>query len=91
MAVGMSMAFPALMTLAVEWAPPDQRRIVIGTFTAFFDLSQGFGAALLGVFVLLFGYAGALGVGGLAAFASIALLAVGIRSAPIHRPQEIRT
>jgi MFS family permease len=91
MAVGMSMAFPALMTLAVEWAPLEQRRIVIGTFTAFFDLSQGFGAVLLGVFVIWFGYAGALGVGGVAAFAAIAVLALGIRFSPTHRPQEVPT
>jgi MFS family permease len=79
MAVGMSMAFPALLTIAVEWAPIDQRRVVIGTFTGFFDLAQGFGAAFLGLFVIYLGYAGALGVGGVAAFAAVGLL-VGMRA-----------
>lgn len=81
MAVGLSMAFPALMTLAVEWSPPEQRRAVIGTFTAFFDLAQGLGAVVLGLFVGLLGYGGALGLGGLAAFVGVAILALALRPA----------
>lgn len=88
MALGMAMAFPALMTLAVEWAPPDQRRAVLGTFTAFFDLSQGVGAAVLGLFVTVIDYPGALGVGGIAAFAAIVLLRVGLRTRG-PRPGEV--
>lgn len=81
MAVDLSMAFPALMTLAVEWSPPEQRRAVIGTFTAFFDLAQGLGAVVLGLFVGLLGYGGALGLGGLAAFVGVAILALALRPA----------
>ncbi len=77
MAVGMSMAFPSLMTLAVEWAPPDRRHSVIGTFTAFFDLAQGLGAVGLGALVAPFGYPGALGVGGLVAFVAVVVLRLG--------------
>lgn len=80
MAVGMSMAFPALMTLAVDWAPMDQRRAVIGTFTGFFDLSQGLGAVTLGLLVIPFGYPGAFTAGGIAALAAVGLLLLGTRS-----------
>lgn len=83
MAVGMSMAFPSLMTLAVEWAPVDQRRSVIGTFTAFFDLSQGLGAAALGLLVAPFGYPGVFTAGGISAFVALGVLIVGTRGAPV--------
>jgi MFS family permease len=58
LAIGQSLAFPALMTLAVEGAPPTERGSVVATFTSFFDLSFGFGSATLG------GVASALGYGG---------------------------
>jgi MFS family permease len=47
-AIGQALAFPALMSLAVTGAPPAQRGAVVGTFTAFFDLSIGLGAVSLG-------------------------------------------
>lgn len=76
MAAGMSMVFPALMSLAVGWAPVDQRRAVIGTFTGFFDLAQGLGAVLLGVLVPFFGYRGAFLASALAAAAALVVLRV---------------
>jgi MFS family permease len=45
---GQALAFPALMTLAVTAAPVRERGAVVGTFTAFFDLSFGLGAVSLG-------------------------------------------
>lgn len=53
--VGMSLLFPALFTLVVNTAPPAERSHAVGTFSLFFDLSQGAGAPVLGVFVDLTG------------------------------------
>ena len=55
LAIGMSLLFPALFTVAVNNAPPDERSHAVGTFTLFFDLSQGLGAPLLGVIVSVTG------------------------------------
>ena len=46
--IGQAFAFPALMTIAVNNAPATERGSVMGTFTAFFDLSFGGGAIALG-------------------------------------------
>ena len=46
--IGQAFAFPALMTIAVNSAPASERGSVMGTFTAFFDLSFGGGAIALG-------------------------------------------
>lgn len=54
--VGQSMAFPALMTIAVNNAPASERGAVMGTFTAFFDLSFGMGSLVLGFVAHAAGY-----------------------------------
>ena len=53
--LGMALLFPALFGLVVERAPDDERSHAVGTFSLFFDLSQGVGAPVLGLFVTLFG------------------------------------
>ncbi|MGH2721087.1 MAG: MFS transporter [Actinomycetota bacterium] len=58
LAIGQSLAFPALMTLAVEGAPPTERGSVVATFTSFFDLSFGLGSATLGGIASALGYVG---------------------------------
>lgn len=69
--VGMSLLYPALFTAVMAAAPEDERSHAIGTFSVFFDLSQGFGSALVGGVVSLsterggFAAAGALAVVGL--------------------------
>lgn len=55
LSVGMSLLYPALFTLAVNNAPADERSHAVGTFSLFFDLSQGLGAPLLGILVTVFG------------------------------------
>lgn len=52
---GMSMLFPGLFTVAINRAPPSQRTHAVGTFSLFFDLSQGIGPAYLGLLVSIFG------------------------------------
>lgn len=57
-ACGQAFAFPSLMTIAVNNAPPSERGSVMGTFTAFFDLSFGGGAIVLGAIANVVGYRG---------------------------------
>src|SRR4029450_13107707 len=57
-AAGMSLLYPALMLLALTAVPEHERGSVVGTFSSFFDLSQGLGALILG------GVAAPRGVGG---------------------------
>lgn len=67
MAIGMSLLFPALFSAAVAGVPENERSQAVGTFSLFFDLSQGLGAPLLGLVVALTSYRGA--------FAASALIA----------------
>ncbi len=55
LAIGMSLLFPALFTLTVNNAPNDERSHAVGTFSLFFDLSQGLGAPALGIIVTITG------------------------------------
>lgn len=59
LAIGQAFAFPALMTMAVNNAPARERGSVMGTFTAFFDLSFGGGAIALGAVAHATNYNGA--------------------------------
>jgi MFS family permease len=76
------------MTIAVNNAPASERGSVMGTFTAFFDLSFGGGAIVLGAVAHAAGYNGAfltaMGV------ASIGLLML-LVSPPKVRPLRIRS
>jgi MFS family permease len=86
--IGQALAFPALMTIAVNNAPARERGSVMGTFTAFFDLSFGGGAIVLGAVAHAVGYNGAfltaMGV------ASIGLLML-VVAPPKVRVVEMRT
>ena len=73
-ALGHSLAFPALMTIAMRNAPPAERGAVVGTFTAFFDLSFGLGAVSSGVIAALLGYGGAFVASGFVALAGFLTL-----------------
>ncbi len=55
LSIGMSLLFPALFTLTVNDAPDDERSHAVGTFSLFFDLSQGLGAPALGLLVSVTG------------------------------------
>ena len=72
--IGHALAFPALMTLAISRAPASERGSVIGTFTAFFDLSFGIGAVSAGVIADAIGYRGAFVGAAVVAFAGLVLL-----------------
>ena len=72
--LGHSLAFPALMSMAVKSAPPAERGAVVGTFTAFFDLSFGVGAVAAGSIVAVAGYRGGFFSAAIAAAAGLVLL-----------------
>jgi MFS family permease len=78
LACGQAFAFPSLMTIAVNNAPATERGSVIGTFTAYFDLSFGGGAILLGVVAQSVGYRG----GFLTAMAVAAVGAISLYAVP---------
>ena len=69
LAVGMSLLYPALFSAALESVPDHERSQAVGTFSLFFDLSQGAGAPLLGVVVALTSERGAFAVSALLAAA----------------------
>src|SRR5581483_7769713 len=86
MAVGQALACPALMSVAINNAPSTERGAVMGTFTAFFDLSFGGGALALGVVSRAFGYNGAFGVA--SGIAAIGLFLILFAPPPVRKPEE---
>lgn len=82
LAIGMSLLFPALFTLAVNDAPAEERSHAVGTFSLFFDLSQGLGAPALGLAVTAFGTErAAFVVGALVAIGGLVLANTKLRAA----------
>ena len=84
-AVGVALLYPALMTMVVHAAPVEERGSVIGTFTAFFDLSFGIAALTLGGVASLFGYRGAFLAAAAAGIAGFLLLITRAREPYDHR------
>jgi MFS family permease len=77
-ATGMSLLYPALLLLALSAVPDHERGSVVGTFSSFFDLSQGLGAVILGGVAALGGYRGAFAGGAAAAALGVLLLQTGL-------------
>lgn len=65
--LGMSLLYPALFSAALDGVPDHERSQAVGTFSLFFDLSQGIGAPLLGVVVALSSERGAFAASALVA------------------------
>lgn len=80
--MGHSLAFPALMSMAVRAAPVSERGSVIGTFTAFFDLSFGLGAMTAGGIAEVLGYRGSFAASAVVAVAGLVLLRARGRNGP---------
>src|SRR5918996_1766008 len=72
--IGIALARPALMSLAIGSAPASERGWVIGTFTAFIDLGFGLGPVALGIVAAVLGYGGTFLTGAGAAAAGLLLL-----------------
>jgi MFS family permease len=81
--LGMSLLYPALLLLALGGAPETERASVVGTFSSFFDASQGLGALLVGAVAEGLGYRGAFAAGAIAA-------AIGAASLHAHSVQQRR-
>ena len=77
-AFGMSMMYTNLMTLALVGVDESQRAAVVGTFSTFFDLSQGLGSLIVGVVVSFTSYRGGFVAGAVFALGGLALLWSGV-------------
>jgi MFS family permease len=73
-ALGQSLAFPALMVMAVQRAPAAERSSVVGSFTMFFAVSVGSGAVALGAVASVTGYRGVFFVAAAGAVVALPLL-----------------
>jgi MFS family permease len=73
-ALGIALHFPALMRLVVDAAPDNERSHAVATFSLFFDVAQGIGAAVLGILVALAGERAAFAAGGLLAVLAVVIL-----------------
>jgi len=73
-ASGISLLFPALLTLALTGAREHERASVVGSFSTFFDLSQGTGALILGGVAQFAGYRGAFAAGGVLSLVGLGVL-----------------
>lgn len=74
-ACGTALAFPSLMTLAVDAAPESERSSVVGSFGAFADVGFALGAVSLGAVASAAGYEAVFVVGALASLVGVLLLA----------------
>ena len=61
--------YPALLLLALDGVSDAERASVVGTFSSFFDASQGLGAFICGAVVAVTGDRGAFTTGAVCAFA----------------------
>jgi MFS family permease len=84
LAVGQALAFPALMTLAMRGVPASERGSLVGTFTAFVEVSFGLGPVLLGLVAEGFGFRGAFLAASVVAVGGLFLLP------PRRQPAEAR-
>jgi MFS family permease len=74
LAGGMSLMYPALLLLALHGVPETERASVVGTFSSFFDASQGIGAFVCGAAAAVAGNRGAFAIGAIAAAVGFVLL-----------------
>ena len=73
-AAGMSLMYPALLLLSLDGVSDSDRASVVGTFSSFFDASQGLGAFICGAVVAFAGNRGAFTTGAVCAVAGLILL-----------------
>ncbi len=71
---GMSLMYPALILLALHGVSDAERASVVGTFSSFFDASQGIGALVCGAVVAVTGDRGAFTTGAICAVAGLLVL-----------------
>jgi MFS family permease len=74
LAIGISMQYPALLTLVVNRVPAHERAAAVGTFTTAFDLSQGVSGVLLGLVASAAGYRACFGAAAGCSLAGLILM-----------------
>ena len=89
-AAGMSLMYPAMLTLALTGVDDSQRASVVGTVSTFFDLSQGLGALILGGAAAVTNDQGGFLAGSLLALGGLALLWAGIDPRARRTPVAVR-
>jgi MFS family permease len=82
---GIALQFPALMGLALRDAPDHERASVVGTYTAFMDLSQGVSGFMLGAATAVAGYRAAFGASAVLALTGLSMLLLVARRAGANR------
>ncbi len=91
-AAGMSLMYPALLVLALDGVSDAERASVVGTFSTFFDLSQGLGALICGMVVAFAGDRGAFTTGAVCAVGGVLVLrsrsAGDTETVSTHKPLE---
>jgi MFS family permease len=87
---GMSLMYPAMLTLALTGIDDSQRASVVGTVSTFFDLSQGLGALILGGAAAVTNDRGGFLAGSLLAVLGLALLWAGIDPRARRTPVAVR-
>jgi MFS family permease len=92
-AMGIAFLFPGLLALAVARVDENERGTVVGTTTAFVDLSFGLSPAILGLAVGAIGFGGIFVVSSIVAFGGSLLLGVlrdslvrPVTASPCRRP-----
>lgn len=75
-ALGQSLAYPALLVLALHGVDDSERGSVVGTFSSFFDLSMGIGGVICGLVADQLGYREMFAVGVAFALGGLAYLRV---------------
>ena len=87
-ATGIAFLFPALVALAVARVDETERGTVVGTTTAFVDLSFGLAPAILGLAVGTIGFGGTFVVSAVIALCGSVLLAL-VRGALVAPPHPV--
>jgi len=82
---GYSLVYPALGVEAVRRAPPQNRGLAIGAYTAFLDVALGFGTPALGVLAERAGLGGAFVASALAALGTAAIAAFLMNKSQVPR------
>jgi MFS family permease len=77
-AMGMSLLYPAMLTLALTGVPSAERGSAVGTISSFFDASQSLGALILGGVAAAGGYRASFLGGAFFAFVGLVVLRSGI-------------
>jgi MFS family permease len=86
-ALGISLQYPAMLTLALSRVPDRERAVGVATFTMFFDVAQGVGGAVVGSLAAIGGYRVAFGGCAVLALIGLAALWFGLLRPGVGSPE----